>query len=76
MVLFRPGQRIDAATGEPEPAHDKLELSPLFMAALLIVPPVVVAIFTPGVGYWSELWGRKPFRRRAAKQRDELAAPE
>jgi hypothetical protein len=35
MVLFRPGQRIEAATGEPEPAHDKLELSPLFMAALL-----------------------------------------
>src|SRR5712671_4507581 len=30
------------------------------MAALLIVPQVVVAIFAPWVGYWSELWGRKP----------------
>jgi MFS family permease len=41
-------------------AHDKLPLSSLFMAGLLIVPQIVVAIFAPWVGYWSELWGRKP----------------
>src|SRR5258705_112538 len=41
-------------------AHGKLPSSSLFMAALLIVPQIVVAVFAPWVGYWSELWGRKP----------------
>jgi MFS family permease len=41
-------------------AHGKLPLNSLFMAGLLIVPQIVVAIFAPWVGYWSELWGRKP----------------
>ena len=32
----------------------------LFMAGLVIVPQVVVALLAPWIGYWSELWGRKP----------------
>jgi len=41
-------------------AHSKVAQSPLFMAGLLIVPQIVVAILAPWIGYWSELWGRKP----------------
>ena len=33
---------------------------PLFMAGLVIGPQVMVALLAPWVGYWSELWGRKP----------------
>jgi predicted MFS family arabinose efflux permease len=33
---------------------------PLFMAGLVIGPQVIVALLAPWVGYWSELWGRKP----------------
>ncbi len=33
----------------------------LSMAALLIVPQIVVAALAPWIGYWSELWGRKRF---------------
>jgi len=40
--------------------HSKLALSSLFMAGLIIVPQVVVAVLAPWIGYWSELWGRKP----------------
>jgi MFS family permease len=35
-------------------------LSVLYMAALIIVPQLIVAIFAPWIGYWSEIWGRKP----------------
>jgi MFS family permease len=41
-------------------AHSKIENSTLFMAGLIVVPQVVVAILSPWIGYWSELWGRKP----------------
>jgi MFS family permease len=41
-------------------AHSKVANSPLFMAGLIAVPQVVVAILAPWIGYWSELWGRKP----------------
>ena len=41
-------------------AHSKVANSPLFMAGLIVVPQVVVAILAPWIGYWSELWGRKP----------------
>jgi MFS family permease len=41
-------------------AHGDASLSPLFMAGLLIVPQIVVALLAPWIGYWSELWGRKP----------------
>ena len=40
--------------------HSRLALSSLFMAGLIIVPQIVVALLAPWVGYWSELWGRKP----------------
>jgi MFS family permease len=41
-------------------AHSKIENSTLFMAGLIVVPQLVVAILAPWIGYWSELWGRKP----------------
>jgi MFS family permease len=34
-------------------------MSPLYMAGLLIVPQLVVAVLAPWIGYWSELRGRK-----------------
>ena len=40
--------------------QSKAALSSIFMAGLIIVPQVVVAILAPWIGYWSELWGRKP----------------
>jgi MFS family permease len=40
--------------------HSKTASSPLFMAGLLIVPQIVVAVLAPWIGYWSELYGRKP----------------
>jgi MFS family permease len=33
---------------------------PLFMAGLIIVPQIAVALLAPWIGYWSEIWGRKP----------------
>lgn len=33
--------------------------SAMFMAGLVIVPQIIVALLAPWVGYWSELWGRK-----------------
>src|SRR5262249_22281140 len=40
--------------------RSKLALSPLLMAGLIIVPQIVVAILAPWIGYWSELFGRRP----------------
>jgi MFS family permease len=40
--------------------HSKTQLSPLFMAGLIIVPQIVVAVLAPWIGYWSEFVGRKP----------------
>jgi MFS family permease len=40
--------------------HSRLALSSLFMAGLIIVPQIIVALLAPWIGYWSELWGRKP----------------
>jgi MFS family permease len=35
-------------------------LSVLYMAGLIVVPQLIVAILAPWIGYWSEIWGRKP----------------
>jgi MFS family permease len=40
--------------------HSKQALSVLYMADLIIVPQLLVATLAPWIGYWSELWGRKP----------------
>jgi MFS family permease len=42
-------------------ALTKAAWSPLVVAGLLIGPQVIVALLAPWIGYWSELWGRKPF---------------
>jgi len=39
--------------------HGADGMSPLYMAGLLIVPQLVVAVLAPWIGYWSELRGRK-----------------
>jgi MFS family permease len=41
-------------------AQSRTAGSPLIMAGLLIGPQIIVAVLAPWVGYWSELWGRKP----------------
>src|SRR5262249_6169691 len=38
----------------------KTENNLLVMAALVAGPQIVVAVLAPWIGYWSELWGRKP----------------
>jgi MFS family permease len=40
--------------------HSSDMLSGFYVAGLVIVPQLVVAILAPWIGYWSELWGRKP----------------
>jgi MFS family permease len=41
-------------------AQSKLAWSPLLVAGLIIGPQIIVALLAPWIGYWSELWGRKP----------------
>jgi predicted MFS family arabinose efflux permease len=41
-------------------ARSQASLGALYMAGLIIVPQIVVAILAPWIGYWSELFGRKP----------------
>ena len=41
-------------------AVTKVAWSPLFMAGLIIGPQIIVTLLAPWIGYWSELWGRKP----------------
>jgi MFS family permease len=40
--------------------HSGDSMSPLYMAGMIIVPQAIVAVLSPWIGYWSELWGRKP----------------
>jgi MFS family permease len=40
--------------------HSADAMSPLFMAGMIIVPQIIVALLAPWIGYWSELWGRRP----------------
>jgi MFS family permease len=60
MVLFQLANASLLPLVSQNLAHDKLPSTPLFMAALLIASQVVVAALAPWIGYWSELWGRKP----------------
>jgi MFS family permease len=41
-------------------ARSDLAQGAMFMAGLIVVPQVIVAILAPWIGYCSELWGRKP----------------
>jgi MFS family permease len=60
LTLFHLGNAPMLTLVSQNLAQQKLPLSALFMAGLLIVPQIAVAILAPWVGYWSELWGRKP----------------
>ena len=41
-------------------AQIKVAWGPLLVAGLIIGPQIIVALLAPWIGYWSELWGRKP----------------
>src|SRR5246500_5442872 len=41
-------------------AQSDAEYASLFMAGLIVVPQIVVALLSPWVGYHSEKWGHKP----------------
>jgi MFS family permease len=41
-------------------AQNRSEPTSLLMASLIAVPQIVVALFSPWVGHYSEKWGRKP----------------
>jgi MFS family permease len=41
-------------------ARSEIAQGAIFMAGLIVVPQLLVAILAPWVGYCSELWGRKP----------------
>jgi MFS family permease len=60
MVLFHFSNASLLPLVSQNLAHSKDTLGPLFMAGLVIVPQIGVAILAPWIGYWSELWGRKP----------------
>jgi MFS family permease len=60
MVLFHFGNASLLPLVGQNVGHSKAALSPLLMAGLIIVPQVVVALLAPWIGYWSELFGRKP----------------
>src|SRR5262249_35051224 len=40
--------------------HSNAVTSPVFMAGIAVVPQIIVAVLAPWIGYWSELYGRKP----------------
>jgi MFS family permease len=40
--------------------QSSLAANPLLLSGLIIAPQLVVSVFAPWVGYFSELWGRKP----------------
>jgi MFS family permease len=40
--------------------HSGASANALTMAGLIVVPQIVVAVLAPWIGYWSELFGRKP----------------
>jgi hypothetical protein len=39
---------------------EKSSDSLVLISAMMVAPQIIVAAFAPWVGYWSELWGRKP----------------
>jgi MFS family permease len=61
MILFHLGNASLLPLVSQNLAQSKTAWGPLFMAGLIIVPQIVVAVLAPWIGYWSEIWGRKPF---------------
>ena len=60
MVLFQFSNASLLPIISQNLGHSSDTLSALYVAGLIIVPQLVVAILAPWTGYWSELWGRKP----------------
>ena len=61
MILFHLGNASLLPLVSQNLGHSKAAGGPLFMAGLVIVPQIVVTVLAPWIGYWSEIWGRKPF---------------
>ena len=61
MILFHLGNASLLPLVSQNLGQSKTAWGPLFMAGLIIVPQIVVAVLAPWIGYWSEIWGRKPF---------------
>ncbi len=61
LILFHLGNASLLPLVSQNLGHSKAAGGPLFMAGLVIVPQIVVTVLAPWIGYWSEIWGRKPF---------------
>jgi MFS family permease len=61
LVLFQFSNASMSPLVSQNLAQSKLAWSPLLVAGLIIGPQIIVALLAPWIGYWSELWGRKPF---------------
>jgi MFS family permease len=60
MVLFHLSNASLLPLVSQNLARSEIAHGAIFMAGLIVVPQVIVAILAPWVGYCSELWGRKP----------------
>jgi MFS family permease len=60
LVLFQFSNASMSPLVSQNLAQSKLAWSPLLVAGLIIGPQIIVASLAPWIGYWSELWGRKP----------------
>ena len=60
LVLFQFSNASLSPLVSQSLAHGKLAYSPLLVAGLVTGPQIIVALLAPWIGYWSELWGRKP----------------
>jgi MFS family permease len=60
MVLFHLSNASLLPLVSQNLARSEMAQGAIFMAGMIVVPQVVVAILAPWVGYCSELWGRKP----------------
>lgn len=60
IILFHLGNASLLPLVSQNLGQSKAAWGPLFMAGLIIVPQIGVALLAPWIGYWSEIWGRKP----------------
>jgi MFS family permease len=60
MVLFHLSNASLLPLVSQNLARSEIAQGAMFMAGMIVVPQVIVAVLAPWVGYCSELWGRKP----------------
>jgi MFS family permease len=59
-VLFQLADASMLALAVEKIGHMNSGQSPLITSGLIMAPQIVVALLAPWIGYFSELWGRKP----------------